>query len=126
RLTLLATLLAAAALLSACSRGSSEAELVASARDYAAKQDHAAATIQLTAALQQNPTNGEARLLLGLSLLEAGDMPGAAIELHKALELGAKPADAQPPLARAMLAQGQAREVVLQFAETQLDDAAAS
>lgn len=126
RLTLLAVTLALAAVLSGCSAGSSEAELMASARGYLEKKDLAAATIQLKAALQKNPGNGEARLLLGRSMLDSGDAAGAAIELRKALELGAKPADTQPPLARAMLAQGQAREVVLQFAGVRLDDAAAS
>lgn len=126
RMTLLAALLAGAALLGACSGGKSEAELVASAKSYVEKQDHAAAIIQLKAALQKNPNSGEARLLLGRSLLESGDAPAATIELRKSIELGAKPNDTQPPLARAMLAQGQAKLVVEQFAATTLDEPQAS
>ncbi|HSQ71017.1 MAG TPA: XrtA/PEP-CTERM system TPR-repeat protein PrsT, partial [Rubrivivax sp.] len=81
---------------------------------------------QLKTALQKNPQSAEARLLLGRSLLDSGDAPGAAIELRKALELGAKATEVQPPLARAMLAQNQAQQVVQEFAAVALEDPAAS
>lgn len=126
RKTLLAALLAGAALLGACGGGQSEAELVASARTYLEKKDQAAAIIQLKAALQKNPNHGEARLLLGRSMLDSGDASGAAIELRKAADLGAKASEVQPPLARAMLAQGQAKQVIEQFAAATVDDLQAS
>ena len=72
RQTLLATLLASALVLGACTGGDTDAELVASARGYIEKQDHAAAVIQLKSALQKNVNNAEARQLLGSSLLETG------------------------------------------------------
>ena len=124
RQTLLATLLASAFLLAACSGGAggTDAELVASARGYIEKDDHAAAVIQLKSALQKNVNNAEARQLLGASLLETGDAKAAAIELRKALELGAEAKVVQPLLARAMLAQGQTREVVQEFGAVTLDD----
>lgn len=127
RLALFRTLLASACLLAACSSsGGGDAELVASAQTYVDKQDYGAAVIQLKSALQKNPQNGDARLLLGRSLLESGDAPAAAIELRKALELGAKASDVQPLLAKALLAQDEPRQVVLQFAAATLDDAEAS
>ncbi|HSQ72947.1 MAG TPA: XrtA/PEP-CTERM system TPR-repeat protein PrsT [Rubrivivax sp.] len=124
RQTLLATLLASAFLFGACSGGAggSDTELVASARSYIDKQDHAAAVIQLKSALQKNVNNAEARQLLGSSLLETGDAKGAAIELRKALELGAEAKVVQPQLAKAMLAQGQTRPVIQEFAAVTLDD----
>jgi putative PEP-CTERM system TPR-repeat lipoprotein len=50
----------------------------------------------------------------------------AAIELRKALEQGASPDAVNPPLARAVLMQGDARQVVMQFAALQLADAEAA
>ena len=118
--------LASSLVLAACGGGRDEAKMLASARTYVEKQDYGAAVIQLKSALQKNPQNRDARLLLGKSLLESGDAPGAAIELRKALELGAKASEVQPALAKAMLAQNQAQQVVQEFGAVTLDDAEAS
>lgn len=126
RLRLLGALLASALVLSSCSRGVNEAELLASAKTYVEKQDFGAAIIQLKAALQKNPQSSQARLLLGLALLDSGDAPAAAIELRKALELGASATQVQPPLARALLAQNQPQQVLQEFAAIKLDNAEAS
>jgi putative PEP-CTERM system TPR-repeat lipoprotein len=126
RLRLLGALLAGALVLAACNRGANEAELLASARAYVEKQDYGAAIIQLKTALQKNPQSGQARLMLGLALLDSGDSPAAAIELRKALELGASATQVQPPLARALLAQNQPQQVLQQFAAIKLDNAEAS
>jgi cellulose synthase operon protein C len=108
------------------SGGPSEADLVASAKTYLERQDAAAATIQLKTALQKNPNNAEARLLLGRSLLDGGDPVAAAIELRKALESGASADEVQPPLARAVLMQGDPAAVVREFGVLTLFDAEAS
>lgn len=126
RLRLIGAVLASVLVLSSCSRGANEAELLASARTYVEKQDFGAAIIQLKSALQKNPQSSQARLLLGQALLDSGDATAAAIELRKALELGASATQVQPPLARALLAQNQPQQVLQQFATVKLDNAEAS
>ena len=58
--------------LAGCGADNPEA-LLASARDYLAKNDPKAAVIQLKNALQKNPEMSEVRLLLGQALLRTGD-----------------------------------------------------
>jgi putative PEP-CTERM system TPR-repeat lipoprotein len=106
-------------LLSACS-GDSTDNLIASSKDYLAKNDSKAAVIQLKNALQKNPKLAEARFLLGSALLESGDLAGAEVELRKALELKHSPDAVVPLLARTMLATGQAKKLVEEFGETHL------
>ena len=125
--TRLCATLASACVLAACSgAGPDEAALLASAKTYLDKQDHAAAVIQLKTVLQKSPDNAQARLLLGRSLLESGDAATASVELQKALSLGVNPSQVQPLLAQAMLAQGEMRQVVQKFVGVHLDDAEAS
>jgi putative PEP-CTERM system TPR-repeat lipoprotein len=99
---------------------------MASARNYTQKQEYPAAIIQLKAALAKRPESREARLLLGRSLLETGSPAPAAIELRKALELGASASEVQPLLAKALLAQGETQLLLAQFAAVELNDAAAN
>jgi tetratricopeptide (TPR) repeat protein len=96
---------AAALLLAACGE-QDPAHQIASARDYLAKSDVNAAIIQLKNALQQSPSNGEARLLLARALLETGDGAGAEIEARKALDAHYSPDEAYPVLVDAVLLQG--------------------
>jgi cellulose synthase operon protein C len=91
--------------------GNSPDEMLTSAKDYLAKNDHAAATIQLKNALAKNPSSAEARFLLGRALLESGDAVAAEVELRKALELKFAPGRVTPVLARALLAQGQFKKI---------------
>jgi len=114
RLCLLAT---AAALLTACSGGlgPSETELLTSAQAHLQKREFATAEIELKSALQKNPQNGQARLLLGTALQEVGNAAGAEVELRRALELGQDAASVHPRLAAVLLAQGKARDVLQQF-----------
>ena len=108
------------ALMIAACGGESPDKLIASSKEYLAKNDSKAAVIQLKNALQQNPNLGEARFLLGSALLDSGDLSGAEVELRKALELK-HPADAVVPLlARAMLSLGQAKKLVDEFGKTAL------
>lgn len=102
--TLLAALLAGGC-------GSSADDMLVSARDYLAKNDHAAATIQLKNALAKNPNSAEARFLLGSALLDSGDAVAAEVELRKAMDLKFTTDRVIPALARALLAQGQFKKI---------------
>lgn len=107
-----------ALLLVACSE--KPEAMIISAKDYLAKNDRKAAVIQIKNALQSDPNLPEARFLLGSTLLDSGDPVGAETELRKALDLK-HPRDAVvPPLARAMLAQGQAKKLTEEFAKIDL------
>ena len=122
--SLSALLLLTGTLLMGCGGGTAESQAsarLASAKEYVGKKDYKAAVIELKAALQKNPNNREARLLLGSSLLTVGDGATAEIELKKALDLGASPNEVQPLLAKAVLAQNNPKQVVLQFVDVRLD-----
>ncbi len=121
---LLSALFVAVAL-SACGGGDKPEAMLASARDYMAKNDPKAAIIQLKNALQENPDLPEVRSLLGQALLRTGDPVGAETELRKALALKQPAEQVVPSLARAMLAQGQAKKVTDEFGATVLTQPAA-
>ncbi len=108
-----------AALLTACGGEKPEA-MLASARDYMAKNDTKSAVIQVKNALQANPDLPEARYILGSALLKEGDPVGAETELRKARSLGYPDDKVVPPLAQAMLMQGKMKNVVDDFAAVQL------
>src|SRR5690606_35960875 len=78
-----AAAIATALLLVACGGDKPEA-LLASAKEYIAKNDYKAAVIQVKNVLQKQPDLPEARFLLGSSLLASGDVAAAEIELYKA------------------------------------------
>lgn len=110
--SLLAALLAAA-LLVGC--GDDPQKMLSSARDYLAKGDNNAATIQLKNALQKDPGLAEARFLFGKILLDSGDVQGAEKELRKALEAGYPLESVAVPLSRALLALDKAQQVVTEY-----------
>ena len=112
-------------LLTACS-GSSEAQLLASAKLLAGKGDSSGAAIQLKTLLQKSPSNAEARLLLGSALLAKGDAKGAEVELRKARELQVSDDRVSPILARSLLAQQLNRQVTDEFGTRTLNDAKAA
>ena len=116
--------LLAALLLVGCG-GESPDAMLASAKEYLAKRDPKAATIQLKNALQQKPDLAEARFLLGKALLEAGDPTGAEVELRKAQNYKYPADQVTPLLARSMLALGQAHELTEQMGKTELSSPAA-
>lgn len=118
-----AVALAAALLLAAC--GDSPESLMSSAKEYMAKNDHKAATIQIKNVLQKQPDSAEARYLLGVALLNTGDPAGAEIELRKAQELKYDEAQVAPTLAQALMRQGKAKQVVEMFGSAQLSSPAA-
>jgi putative PEP-CTERM system TPR-repeat lipoprotein len=119
-----AVAMAAALLVSACG-GPSEADMLNAARGFIEKQDHRSAVIQLKSLLQKNDQLGEARYLLGRSLLEQGDVNAALVELRKAADLKYDPVKVTPLLARTLLAQGEYAALTGQFAGTKLPDATA-
>ncbi|MFZ2389749.1 MAG: tetratricopeptide repeat protein, partial [Polaromonas sp.] len=110
-------------LLTAC--GDKPEAMLVSAKDYLAKNDRKAAVIQIKNALQSNPDLPEARFLLGSALLDGGDPIGAETELRKALALKHPQDLVVPQLAKAVLAQGQARKLTDEFAKIDLSQASA-
>ena len=120
-----ALLLALVASLQACN-GPSKAQLLASAKESVGRSDWKTAIIQLKSVLQQDPESGEARALLGQSLLASGDPAGASLELRKALELKAPEDQVAPTLARSLLMQGETRKITDSYGETTLDSPAAN
>jgi putative PEP-CTERM system TPR-repeat lipoprotein len=119
-----ALVFAFAALLAGCGKDQTPEALTASAKQYMAKQDYAAAVIQLKNALQQQPNNGELRYLLGVALLERHDPVSAEKELRRALELKHPAEQIYEPLARALLAMGQADKVAAELGDKTLADKA--
>jgi cellulose synthase operon protein C len=106
-------------LLASCG-GDSPESLVKSARDYLDKGDYSAAVIQLRNALQKAPNNAEARYLLGTALIERRDPAGAIKELRMAVQLGYPADQALPVLARALIDDGDAKELVTEFGQSTL------
>ena len=122
---LILSLLAASLVVSGCGAQNPES-LVASAKDYLAKNDKNAAIIQLKTALQKNPNQAEARFLLGKALLAAGDASGASAELRRALDLNHPTATVLPVLARALVAEGQVKKLLDQYASVDLPEPASA
>lgn len=97
--------------LSACHREST-ASLLADAQQYQQKGDFKSALIQLKNAVEKSPTDGEARMQLAALEWDMGDVVSADKELHKARSLGIAADRVFPMLAKAMLQQGHAKELL--------------
>lgn len=91
--------------------GEGTESLLASAKDYMAKNDNKAAVIQLKNALQKDQNLAEARFLLGKALLDSGNPTAAEVELRKADELKYSADQVTPVLARALLMLGQPEKI---------------
>ena len=85
------------------------------AEDYLRRGEPKAAVIQLKNALQQEPDNARARLLLGKTYLELGQARAAEQALNKAMELGAPEGEVLALLGEAYLQQGRYREILNEF-----------
>jgi putative PEP-CTERM system TPR-repeat lipoprotein len=109
----------AAVLIAGCGGPPPDA-LLASGKDYLAKNDRSAAVIQFKNALQQNPRLAEARYLLGKALLEGGDFAAAEKELRKAMEYDYPAEEVMPPLAQSLAFLGRHKEVIDEFSKTQV------
>ncbi|MFO1330432.1 MAG: XrtA/PEP-CTERM system TPR-repeat protein PrsT [Rubrivivax sp.] len=118
------TCVAALTLLLAACEGPSTEQQLTDARAALARKDTASATIKLKNILADTPNADEARLLLGQTLLQGGDLQAALVELRKVA--GRLPDDkVLPDLARAMLAAGEGAALLGQFGSTALRDPAA-
>lgn len=116
----LAVVLPLTSFLVGCS-GESAEQFLANAKKDLAGNERSAAVVQLKNALQKNPALGEARLLLGETLLSLGDARGAEIELRKARDAGQPSDKVVPALARALLAQNKFNQVLQEFGQVSLD-----
>jgi cellulose synthase operon protein C len=105
-LAFVAALALALAGLAGCSKNDASG-FMASAQGYMAKGNYPAAIIEIKNALQKEPENGEARLMLATALLETGDAGGAEQEVRKAMAAKVSDDLTYPILARAL---GQQRE----------------
>jgi putative PEP-CTERM system TPR-repeat lipoprotein len=102
-----------------CADESPEKRL-ASAKAYLEKNDTNSAVIEIKNALQKTPELGEARYLLGSTLLKQGNPVAAEVELRKALAAKHPEELVVPELARSMLMLGQAKKVVDEFGQARL------
>lgn len=109
----------AALALAGCADESPE-KRVAAAKEYLQKKDTKAAVIEIKNALQANPDLGEARYLLGTTLLAEGNVAAAEVELRKALDAKYAEDAVVPDLARTMLMLGQAKKLVDEFGAAKL------
>jgi putative PEP-CTERM system TPR-repeat lipoprotein len=100
----------------------SDAELIVKAKGHLDRQDFKAAIVEFKTALQTNPQSGEARYLLGRTLLAVGDPSSAVLELNKARDLKFDGNVVLPTLAQALLASGQAKKVTDGFEVITLAD----
>ena len=107
-----------------CGGSSPEDSLVKGKADIA-KGDYKSAVIHLKSVLQTNPSQLDARCLLGKALLGSEEASAAVIELSKCLAEGSKPEKVLPDLARAILLKGDARLLTSQYGKVNLSDKAA-
>ena len=94
-----------------CAEEQSAEQRIGNATAAIARQDYAAATIELKNALQQEADNSRARFLLGKVHLASADYPAAEKELRRAQELGASEGEVLPLLARPLVLQGELEEL---------------
>ncbi len=117
---LIATVALAAGLVLAGCADESPQRRIALAKGYLQKNDTKAAVIEIKNALQKDPGLGEARYLLGSTLLKEGNAGAAEVELRKALAAKFPENAVVPDLARSMLQLGQAKKLVDEFGNTRL------
>ncbi|MCW8833659.1 MAG: PEP-CTERM system TPR-repeat protein PrsT [Colwellia sp.] len=118
--TIIASAVALAIGVSACSEQKSLEQLLASADEFSAKRDFGSAVIELKNAVRIAPKSAQARIALGEAYLEQGNFVFAEKELEKAQQLGIEQARVAPLLAqvKAKLAKP---EAVYQLVETSGD-----
>jgi len=100
------------AVVTACSEGNSEKELMDRVKGYLESRDLNAATLELKNILREDANNAEARYLLGKISLEMGDLKTAQKDLRRALDAGWDEAVVQLALAEVMFRQGYFQKVL--------------
>lgn len=118
--TIIASAVALALGVSACSEQKSLEQLLASANEHSAKRDFGSAVIELKNAVIIAPKSAQARLALGLAYLEQGNYIFAEKELEKAQQLGVDPSTIAPALAQVKARLAKA-EAVYQLVESSSD-----
>lgn len=123
---LTALALTALLMVSACGGGGSSGNLfdghLSAGRQAMDRNDLPAALIHLRNAVREKPSSGDAHYLLGMTLMRGGDEANAAGEFERAAQLGVPADKTAPPWARALLLQGNAKQVTLLFDQIRLQD----
>ncbi|OUR63148.1 hypothetical protein A9Q74_02785 [Colwellia sp. 39_35_sub15_T18] len=122
--TIIASAVALALGLSACSEQKSLEQLLASASEHSAKRDFSSAVIELKNAVRMAPKSAQARIALGKAYLEQGNYVFAEKELEKSQQLGIDPASIIPLLAqvKAKLAKPEAVYQLVEISGDLADD----
>ncbi len=107
-----AVLSATLMLLSACGLGMDDEERLERGQQAFAAGEHRAAIIDAKRVLQAEPSNVEARLLLGRASMIVADFPTAEVELKRAIDLGASRDEVIVDLTRALFLQGKLEEAI--------------
>ncbi len=92
--------------------GKSAEDHLSAGKQLESKGEHKAAALELKNAVQMQPKNGEARLLLGKALFSLNDYVYAEKELLKARELGAPAEELLPLLSRIWQATGAYQKII--------------
>lgn len=103
----------------------SELDHIAAAQAAITANQPESALIHLKNAVEANPKNAQARLLLGIQSLAAGDAAAAIIDLRRARELKASDDDVLPVLAEALLESGETKALIEQLGDARLSQAKA-
>ncbi len=112
KLLLIILLFSGTGLLYGCSADVTDAQYLANAQEYFDTGKIKAASIELKNALQKNPDNPRARLLMGKLNFEMGNMAAAEKELTKARKLGVEDELILPLLSRVLQLQGKSTELL--------------
>lgn len=112
---------AALLVLSGCGQNLTAAEHVSKAKGYMDKGELRPAMLELSNAVQKDPSSVEGRWLLAKVSADMGEGPRAEKEIKKAMELGLSHASGQLTLVKSLLLQGEL-DRVLQESSVQIPD----
>lgn len=125
-LTLSALMVALLATLGLSGCEKNEGDALAAIKAQIAKNENAAADIELKNLVQRFPESGEGRYLRGIQLQKAGDGAAAMQEFKRALDLKFDANKVVPEMARSLQAQGRTMQLSDDFSNVTLTDADAA